>query len=138
MKDVFLYERQFNYRTIVIFTIIVIVLSVVLFKNIDYEESYINEGILTYENKLKIYCTKDDLNIIINNNKMIINRKDFAYKNVVINDVIFNEKYLFELIIDIPIKNSVVNNVIKFKIPLRKVTILKYIIQKIGGIKWEN
>ena len=141
MKDVFvnnvIYEKEPSYFKWIVVILLIVSLSVVLFSNIDYQKLYINEGILVSENKLKIYCNNKDLDYIVNNEKIIINRKNFAYKKPIINDIVFNNNYYFEVLIDLDLDNNIniKNNIINFKIPLKKMTILQYIIHKIGGIK---
>ena len=130
-------ESEPKYTFYLIIILLILSLSIIVFSNIDYQKMYINEGIVISENKLKIYCNKNDLDRIINNKKIIINRKTFAYKNIVINDIVFNNNYYFEVLIDVDLDftENIKNSIINFKIPLEKMTILKYIVEKIGGVK---
>ncbi len=135
--DVFQYEKEKYpcYKVWISITILVLVLLTVLFNNIDYEIVYKSNGIVIDVNTLKIYCSKDDLDKIVNNKNIIINNRKFAYKNIVINDIVYNQNYYFEVILNVEIdkSNNVKNNVIDFKIPIKKLTILEYILHKVGG-----
>ena len=137
MMDVFQYnvEKYPCYKVWIILLSVVLISCLVLFNNIDYEKVYKSSGIVVDKDTLKLYCNKDDLSKIINNKKIKINEKYFAYKNPVISSAFYDSDYLFEVMINVPLDKStnIINNVIDIKIPLHKMTILEYILQKIGG-----
>ena len=117
--------------------LILVVAFIIISNNIDYEKNYTGSGIVTDYNKMKIYCNKIDLKKIIDNKKIIIEGEDFAYKNILINNVLFDKDYYFEIYIDVDLNNklNIKNNLLDFKISLEKMTIFKYILYKIGGEK---
>ena len=137
MTDVFCYEIEKYpcYKLWIIITIIILVFTIVLSCNVDYEKVYLSSGVVSEKNTLKVYCNKNNLKDIINNKKIIINNREFAYKNPVINSVIYDNSFYYEVLLNVDLDKSVniENNVIDFKIPLQKMTILKYIMHKIGG-----
>ena len=130
-----LYNKNKSLIKIWLFIIVVIGCLILAFYNIDYENYYNNSGVVADNDILKIYVTEDDLDKIINNNKMKIKDKTFAYKIKSISDVLFNSIYYREVILNVDLKKNlnIKNNVIEFEISLDKKTIFEYIIYKIGG-----
>lgn len=142
MIDILNYNEMYNSKNsyinyIFISICFIILLITVVFNNIYYESYYINSGILLEKDKMKVYVNNLDLNKITTNNILKINNKEFAYKTNLISDILFDgNNYSYEVIIESRFDNSIniLNNVINFKIPLRKKTILEYILKKVGGI----
>lgn len=116
---------------------LIIIFTLFMFNTIHYEKFYTNSGVVIDNDTMKVYCGKEDLQKIINNKKIIIGGENFAYKNVIINNIIFDKNYFFELTFDVDLnsKLNVKNNLLDFKISLGKKTIFKYILSKIGGEK---
>lgn len=120
----------------VIIILIILLFMFIYFNNSYYYKYYANEGIVTSEDTLKIYVKKDDLNKVIDNKKMKIENKTFAYKIDSISEPLFNEVLYYEVILLINLDSRInnVNNIVKLKILYKKQTILRYIIYKIGGV----
>ena len=125
-----------KYRLWILIIVLLLIIGFVVFNNIDYEKYYMNSGIIVDYNKMKVYCDKDGLKNIVNNKKIIIGGKNFAYKNLSINNIIFDNNYYFEVTFDVDLnnENNIQNNLLDFKISLGKMTIFKYILSKIGGV----
>ena len=142
MNDISNYNSIYNLRKnyliyIFIGICFIIFLIVIIFKNVYYESYYVNSGIFIEKDKIKVYVSNSDLNKITTNNKIKIKNKKFAYKIYSISDILFNgDNYYYEVIIESNINYNIniVNNFIEFKIPLQKMTILEYILKKVGGI----
>ena len=135
--DVFQYDidKYPCYKIWIIVTFLIIVSFLVLLYSIDYEKVYKSSGVIVEKDMLKVYCDKDNLNKIINNKRIIINNKNFAYKNPVINSIVYEDDYYFEILLSISLDKStnIENNVVDIQIPLQRMTILEYILYKIGG-----
>ena len=125
------------YKLWIVVFVLIISFILFMFNSIDYEKFYKNNAIVVEKNKIKFYCNNEDLINITKNKKIIIEGKNFAYRNLTISNVIYNEKYYNEIVMDVDLSNNinVINNIIDFKILLQKKTILQYIFYKIGGIK---
>ena len=125
------------YRCWIILFVLIISFTLIVFNNIDYEKFYLNSGVVVDYNTIKVYCIKNDLNKIVENKKIIIEEENFAYNNILINNIVYDEDYYIELIFNAELndKLNIKNNIIDFKISLEKQTILKYILSKIGGLK---
>jgi len=128
------------YKLWIVVFVLIISFILFMFNSIDYEKFYKNNAIVVEKNKIKFYCNNEDLINITKNKKIIIEGKNFAYRNLTISNVIYNEKYYNEIVMDVDLSNNinVINNIIDFKILLQKKTILQYIFYKIGGIKWRK
>ena len=129
-----------KYKCFVAVLIILITFGITGLNNIDYEKFYMNSGVIVDKGKMKIYCDKVGLKTIANNKKIIIEGENFAYKNIIINDIVFNDTYYFEVLFDVDLNNkyNIQNNLVDFKISLDKKTILKYMLSKIGGWNERN
>ena len=110
--------RLLNCLTVGIIFVVLIIF--IVFRNIKYEEFYINNGMVIDSNVVELMVNVDELNYVTTNDKLKINDNTFAYTIISISDVMFNNNYYYQ------------------KIPLSKKTILKYIKYKIGGFNEKN
>lgn len=121
---------------IVVFTLIVIILTILIFKN-DFNDYYIGTGIVNKENTVLILVDVGDINHIIKGNKIIIERTTFSYKiNSISDDIIeYGTNYLKKVYLDISLPDylNIVNNNIKYQILVDKDTIFNYIFKMIKG-----
>ena len=131
--------RLLNCLTVGIIFIVLIIF--IVFRNIKYEEFYINNGMVIDSNVVELMVNVDELNYVTTNDKLKINDNTFAYTIISISDVMFNNNYYYQKIllnIKLDKKSNIKNNILKIKIPLSKKTILKYIKYKIGGFNEKN
>lgn len=131
--------RLLNCLTVGIIFIVLIIF--IVFRNIKYEEFYINNGMVIDSNVVELMVNIDELNYVTTNDKLKINDNTFAYTIISISDVMFNNNYYYQKIllnIKLDKKSNIKNNILKIKIPLSKKTILKYIKYKIGGFNEKN
>ena len=130
-----LYNKNKSLIKIWLFVIASIGCLILIFYNIDYEDYYKNSVVVIDNDVLKLYVTEDDLDKIINNDKIKIKNETFAYEVKSISNVLFNSIYYREVILFTDLKENlnIKNNIVEFKILLDKKTILEYIIYKIGG-----
>lgn len=131
--------RLLNCLTVGIIFIVLIIF--IVFRNIKYEEFYINNGMVIDSNVVELMVNVDELNYVTTNDKLKINDNTFAYTIISISDVMFNNNYYYQKIllnIKLDKKSNIKNNILKTKIPLSKKTILKYIKYKIGGFNEKN
>lgn len=131
--------RLLNCLTVGIIFIVLIIF--IVFRNIKYEEFYINNGMVIDSNVVELMVNVDELNHVTTNDKLKINDNTFAYTIISISDVMFNNNYYYQkILLDIKLdkKSNIKNNILKIKIPLSKKTILKYIKYKIGGFNEKN
>ena len=115
--------RLLNCLTVGIIFVVLIIF--IVFRNIKYEEFYINNGMVIDSNVVELMVNVDELNYVTTNDKLKINDNTFAYTIISISDVMFNNNYYYQIIL-LNIK------------PLSKKTILKYIKYKIGGFNEKN
>ncbi len=131
--------RLLNCLTVGIIFVVLIIF--IVFRNIKYEEFYINNGMVIDSNVVELMVNVDELNYVTTNDKLKINDNTFAYTIISISDVMFNNNYYYQKIllnIKLDKKSNIKNNILKIKIPLSKKTILKYIKYKIGGFNEKN
>lgn len=131
--------RLLNCLTVGIIFVVLIIF--IVFRNIKYEEFYINNGMVIDSNVVELMVNVDELNYVTTNDKLKINDNTFAYTIISISDVIFNNNnYYQKILLNIKLdkKSNIKNNILKIKIPLSKKTILKYIKYKIGGFNEKN
>jgi len=120
----------------VIVVFIIINLILLLFINIKFTRFYQTCGIVIEEDYLKVAINSKDLTKIISNKKIKINEREFAYNVDFISDPIISDFVYYEVILNIQLeeRDNKKNNLLDFKIPLEKMTILEYILKKIGGL----
>ncbi len=131
--------RLLNCLTVGIIFVVLIIF--IVFRNIKYEEFYINNGMVIDSNVVELMVNVDELNYVTTNDKLKINDNTFAYTIISISDVMFNNNYYYQKIllnIKLDKKSNIKNNILKIKIPLSKKTVLKYIKYKIGGFNEKN
>ena len=131
--------RLLNCLTVGIIFVVLIIF--IVFRNIKYEEFYINNGMVIDSNVVELMVNVDELNYVTTNDKLKINDNTFAYTIISISDVMFNNNYYYQKIllnIKLDKKSNIKNNILKIKIPLSKKTVSKYIKYKIGGFNEKN
>jgi hypothetical protein len=94
LKD-FIKENDFGFKSIhikylYIVSIPILILVILSFK-CYYYKYYYNEGLVTSKDTLIINVSSSDLNKVLENNKIIINNKEYLYK---VGDI--GEKFLYQ------------------------------------------
>ena len=119
---------------IVVSILISIILVIVTFNN-RLEDYYINYATVK-DKEVKVIVSYQDLENIVNNKKIIIERNIFTYKIKKINDIAYEGDMYKEVVIDIndiDEKFLTDNNVIKIKIITDKTTIINYLFKTMKG-----
>ena len=117
---------------LVVSIFISIILIIIGFNN-KIEDYYTVEGIVK-DKEVKIITDINNMNNIINNKKIKIDRDIFTYEVKKIEDYIINNLTLKEITISIDKYNNLIdNNVIDMKIIINKTSIIKYLIKTLKG-----
>ena len=139
MKDITtlneIYKLEIKPYNILIKFLIITTLLIISLNKIKYNKYYFNSSNVISKNKIEMYVNKNDLDKVYNNKKIIIKEREFAYTIEKISEPIFNIDYYYRVILNIKLDDNInkKNNLVNIKILLDRKTILKYIIQKIGG-----
>lgn len=117
--------------------IFIVTILIVLSNIITYNVYYQNVGNIIENNKLSMLVLNEDLNKVLKNEKLIIEKENFAYKiDEIENSTLYDNVMYKKITLDLNLnkKQNIINNVFDIKILLKKETIFKYIFRKIGGI----
>ena len=120
---------------ILVVSILIGIIFVVIAINNKLEENYTVFANVK-DNEVVVIVNADDLEKIVNNNKMEIERNIFTYKIKKINNQFYGNNVYKEVFLDISNLGShylIDNNVIKIKIITEKTTILSYLFKTIKG-----
>ena len=137
LKD---YKSTFNKAKInivqiwLIITIFIILLIVSLAFNFYYEENYQNTGIGIKNSYIETLVNIEDISKITDNQKIIINNKEYHYDISKINSEIqkINNNLYQAVLIKIN-KKILENEYISYIIPIKKINFYNYIKNKIKG-----
>lgn len=117
IKSIKLPTKIYSWTIILILSLLVSIFICYKFK---FEYFYYNNSIYK-NNTLSFIVYQNDLEKIINNHKIIINKKEYNYKILNISETMINNINLepyFEILIDTKLENNlkIENNIVKFKI----------------------
>lgn len=122
--------------SLVVFIFIIILSLIIIFNN-NFYDYYNGVAIVEDDNKISTLVNVNDLDKVLNNGKMIIERTTFAYNVLDIsNEFIEYGTDLFKkVVISIELDTSlnITNNYINYKIITGKDTIIKYVFKTIKG-----
>lgn len=115
-------------------TIFIICSVIIIMKNVSYVDFYQNRGLGTKEGYIKTIIKVTDTEKLVNNNKLVIDNKNYNYKIVKFSDSInpLGDNFYQEVLIKIDEKVSI-NRYISFKIPIDEYNLFDYIKNKIRG-----
>lgn len=118
----------------ILVTIFIITSVIIIIKNIDYVDFYQNKGIGIKEGYIKTIIEINDIEKLVNNNNLVIDKNNYKYEIVDFNENInqVGENFYQELLIKIDTDIST-NRYISYKIPIQKYNLFEYIKNKIRG-----
>lgn len=122
-------------KYILVVSIFMFILFVLLLFNNSIEDYIIIKSSVNNK-KIEFIVDIDNLDIINNKNKIIIEGNTFTYRIDKIDDYIYEDKLYKKITIqvdDIDEKYLINNNIIKMKIVTNKMTIINYLIKSIKG-----
>ncbi len=119
-------------------SISILIILCVMIHNISIPNYYYSKTIITkYSNKkvLKIVILDKDMDKILKNNKLIINKRKYIYKVEYISEVIIDDKYnsYYEIYLDCNLNNEIENSIYEVKIKYEEKLLNKIIFNFVVG-----
>ena len=118
----------------VVSILIGVLLGILLFNN-NIEDYYVGISKIS-KKKMEVLTTIDNLNNIMENNKIIIERNTFTYEIEKVEDYLYENTYYKKITINIKDMKEdklIDNTIIKYKIITNKTTIFEYLIKTLKG-----
>lgn len=138
------FQRSFkNYEInimpyISVVSVFVGIILVILLLNNNLEDTFLTKAIVE-DNKVNIVVSIDDLDKVVNNKKIIIEKDIFTYRVNKIENVVYQDNIYKSVILDIYKLGQdklINNNVIDLKIIINKMTIFDYLVKTLKG-EWK-
>lgn len=127
-------NQELNLRPyLLVVSIFIFIIFIIIGLNNKIEDYYITEGSIK-DKEVRLITSVKDLNNIVNNKKVKIEKDIFTYEVKKIEDYIVDNNIYKEVVISIKDYNNLIdNNVVNLKIIVNKTSIISYLIKTLKG-----
>ena len=127
-------NQELNLRPyLLVVSIFIFIIFIIIGLNNKIEDYYITEGSIK-DKEVRLITSVKDLNNIVNNKKVKIEKDIFTYEVKKIEDYIVDNNIYKEVVISIKDYNNLIdNNVVDLKIIVNKTSIISYLIKTLKG-----
>ena len=137
--EIELFQKSFKNQEInikpyiLVVSIFLFIIFIIIGLNNKIEDYYITEGTIK-DKEIRLITNVKDLNNIVNNKKVKIEKDIFTYEVKKIEDYIVDNNIYKEVVISIKdYSNLIDNNVVNLKVIINKTSIISYLIKTLKG-----
>ena len=137
--EIELFQKSFKNQEInikpyiLVVSIFLFIIFIIIGLNNKIEDYYITEGTIK-DKEIRLITNVKDLNNIVNNKKVKIEKDIFTYEVKKIEDYIVDNNIYKEVVISIKdYSNLIDNNVVNLKVIINKTSIISYLIKTLNG-----
>lgn len=128
-------NKKINHNMQIVVVLFLTIIFIVLLTKKNLYQYIEGNGIVKENNILTIYATDDYLENITTNNKIIIGRTTFTYNVKSIEQDLEKEQNNYhKVLLEVDLKErNIVNNILKYKIIIKRKNILDSILESVRG-----